>query len=186
MMPMFQCLPSVKKKKKGSGSKSKRQLKKERKAKRAAAKQKELEKQRKAAEKEALAEERRQDVMRRKVEKEAEAKATADAKKARVATQNAIAKIKTDASKVLEKLAGPKADIETIKERGEWDGYSTITKLQVEHCLKELSAVYDEAKSKFAARLPIELSFDMAAVNKIVAETKSIQKAVNNLGQTDA
>ena len=83
-------------------------------------------------------------------------------------------------------MVGPNVDIETYMERGEWESVPQFMKFKVENCLKELSAVYDEAKSKFAARLPIELSFDMAAVNKIVAETKSIQKAVNNLGQTDA
>ena len=124
--------------------------------------------------------------MLRKAEKEAEAKATADAKKARVATQNAIAKIKTDASKVLAKLTGPKVDIDTIMERGEWERYPTIMKVQVQNCLKELSAMYDEAKSKFGDRVPIPLSFDMAAVNKTVADTKSIQKALNDWGQTDA
>ena len=175
-----------KKKKKGSGSRSKTQLKKERKAKLAAEKQKELEKQRKAAEKQATAEERRQNVMRRKAEKEVEAKAAADAKKAKVATQNAIAKIKTDALKVLAKSAGPNVDIETIMERGEWERYPTIMKVQIQNCLKELSAMYDEAKSKFGDRVPIPLSFDMAALNKIVADIKTIQKSLNDLGQTDA
>ena len=83
-------------------------------------------------------------------------------------------------------MAGPKVDIETIMERGEWERYPTITKVQVQNCLKELSAMYDEAKSKFADRVPIQLSFDMAAVNKIVADIKSIQKSLNALGQTDA
>ena len=176
----------TKKKKKGNGSKNKKQIKIERKAKLAAQRQKDLEKKRKAEEKRTVAEERRQSLLRRKAEKEAEAKATADAKKAKVAALNAAAKVKTEATKVLAKLAGPMADIETLLERCKSENVAPLMTLKVENCLKSLSAMYDEAKGKFADRAPTPLSFDMPTLNKIVSECKSIQKSRNEIGQADA
>ena len=119
--------------------------------------------------------------MRRKAKKEAEAKAAADAKKAKVATQNAVAKIKSDASKVLAKLAGPRADIETSMERGEWESVPPFMELKVQNCLKELSAMYDEAKRKFGDRVPTPFSFDMSTVNKIVSRSKYIKRSLKEL-----
>ena len=101
------------------------------------------------------------------------------------ATANAVAKIKADASKVLAKMAGPKADIETYTERGEWDSGPQFMKLKVENCLKELSAMYGEAKGKFIDRDPIPLSFDMSTLNKIVSDSKSIQKSFKEFGQSE-
>ena len=49
------------------------------------------------------------------------------------ATANAVAKIKADASKVLAKLAGPKVDIETYMERGEWESVPQFMKLKVDN-----------------------------------------------------
>ena len=127
--------PDRKKNKKnrmGSGSKSKKQLKKEPHAKLAAQKQTDLERQRKAAEKQATAEERVQSLIRCKADKTL----VRHAKKAKVATQDAsakiaVAKIKTDASKVLARLAGPRAHIGAIMARGEWESVPPITKLLV-------------------------------------------------------
>ena len=108
--------PDRKKNKKnrmGSGSKSKKQLKKEPHAKLAAQKQTDLERQRKAEEKQATAEELVQSLMRRQTEKTL----ARHAKKAKVAPQDAlskiaVAKIRTDASKVLKGLSGPRAHLE--------------------------------------------------------------------------
>ena len=101
------------------------------------------------------------------------------------ATANAVAKIKAYASKVLAKLVGPNVDIETYMERGEWESVPQFMKLKVENCLKELSAMYGEAKGKFSDRDPIPFSFDMSTLNKIVSDSKSIQKSFKEFGQSE-
>ena len=83
-------------------------------------------------------------------------------------------------------MAGPKVDIETSMERGEWESVPQFMELKVVNYLKELSAMYGEAKGKFADRVPTPLSFDMPTLNKIVSECKSIQKSRNEIGQADA
>ena len=117
-----------------------------------------------------------------KAEKEVEAKAAATKRKQRWRQSPAFAKIKADASKVLAKLAGPIVDIETYMERHEWESVPQLTKLKVENYLKELSAMYDEAKGKFSDLVPIPFSFDMCTLNKIVSDSKSLQKSFKELG----
>ena len=102
-----------------------------------------------------------------------------------MAALNAAAKVKTEATKVLAKLAGPMADIETIMERCKAENVAPFMKLKVENCLKSLSAMYGEAKGKFADRAPTPLSFDMPTLNKIVSDSKSIQMSLKELGQSD-
>ena len=41
-----------------------------------------------------------------------------------------------------------------------------------------------EAKGKFSDRDPIPFSFDMSTLNKIVSDSKSIQKSLKELGQS--
>ena len=125
-------------------------------------------------------------LMLRKAEKEAEAKAAADARKAKVLAANAVAKIKSDASKVLAKLASSTVHIEQYMERGEWESVPQFMKLKVENYLEELSAMYGEAKGKFSDRDPIPFSFDMSTLNKIVSDSKSIQKSLKEVGQSRA
>ena len=103
-----------------------------------------------------------------------------------MAALNAAAKVKTEATKVLAKMAGPMADIETLMERCKSENVAPFMTLKVENCLKSLSAMYGEAKGKFADRAPTPLSFDMPTLNKIVSECKSIQKSRNEIGQADA
>ena len=98
---------------------------------------------------------------------------------------NTVAKIKADAPKVLAKSAGPKVDTEIYMERGERESAPQSTKLKAENYLKELSAMYDEAKGKFADRAPTPLSFDMPTLNKIVSDGKSIQKSFKEFGQSE-
>ena len=164
-------------KKMGSGSKSKKQLKKERHAKFAAQKQTDLESQRKAEEKQATADERVQSLMRRKAEKNA----AADGKKRKVPTQNAVTKIKVVAAVMLAKLAGPTSYIETFVERGEWERIPRFMKLTVQTTVKELSAMYDEAEGKLRNRVPIPFSFDMSTVNTIVTKSKCIKRTLKEL-----
>ena len=161
----------------GSGSKSKKQLKKEPHAKLAAQKQTDLERQRKAEEKQATADERVQSLMRRKAEKNA----AADGKKRKAPTQNSVTKIITVAAVVLAKLAGPTAYIETFVERGEWERIPRFMKLTVQTTVKELSAMYDEAEGKLRNRVPIPFSFDMSTVNTIVTKSKCIKRTLKEL-----
>ena len=158
----------------GSGSKSKKQLKKEPHAKLAAQKQTDLERQRKAEEKQATADELVQSLIRRKAGKATESK------KAKTETQDAFAKIafakiKADASKVLAKLAGPRALIETITEHGKWESVPRSMQITVQTIMPELSAMYDEAEGKFSDPDPIPFNFDMAFVGKMVKRVKYIR-----------
>ena len=146
---------------------------------------KDLEKQRKAEEKQAQVEERRQLLILHKAEKEAEAKAAATKRKQRWRQSPAFAKIKADASKVLAKLASPKVGIEQYMQRGEWASVPQFMKLRAENYLQELTAMYDEAKGKFSDREPEPFSFDMAMLNKIVSDGKSIQKTFKEFRRDD-
>ena len=160
--------PDRKKNKKnrmGSGSKSKKQLKKEPHAKLAAQKQTDLERQRKAEEKQATADERVQSLVPRK----AENTSARHAKKAKVATLDVVAKIgvaqiKADASKVFQRLARPRAYIETITEHGKWESVPRSIQIKVQTIMPDLSAMYDEAEGKFGNEAPIPTSFDMSAL----------------------
>ena len=99
-------------------------------------------------------------------------------------TKNARMKIKADATKVLARLAGPRADMETCMESGEWENVPRFVKLKVDNYLTELTAMHDEAKGKFSDREPIPLSFDMSTLNKIVSDGKLIMKSVKEFAQT--
>ena len=102
-----------------------------------------------------------------------------------MAALNAAAKVKTEATKVLAKLAGPMADMETIMERCKSENVAPFMTLKVENCLKSLSAMYGEAKGKFSDRDPIPFSFDMSTLNKIVSDSKSIQKSFKEFDQSE-
>ena len=78
-------------------------------------------------------------------------------------------------------MAGPRVDIETCMESGEWENVPRFVKLKVDNYLTELTAMHDEAKGKLSDREPIPLSFDMSTLNKIVSDGKSIQKSVKEL-----
>ena len=47
--------------------------------------------------------------------------------------------------------------------------------------MKEVTAMYDEAKGKYGDREPIPFSFNMSTLNKIVSDGKSIQKSITEL-----
>ena len=115
--------------------------------------------------------------MRRKTEKTL----ARHAKKTKVATQDAsakivAAKIKADALKVLTKLAGPRADIETIMECGEWEDAHPITKRKLRTILKEVLAMCDEAEGKFGDKVPIQFSFDMSKLSRMSKEITQIKQ----------
>ena len=177
--------PDRKKNKKnrmGSGSKSKKQLKKEPHAKLAAQKQTDLERQRKAEEKQATAEELVQSLMRRQTEKTL----ARHAKKAKVAPQDAlskiaVAKIRTDASKVLRGLSGPRAHLEKIMERGDWESLPRFLQARVLTILAELLQMYNEAEGKFGDEVPSPLSFDMSAIRKMQNKNQHVRTTLREV-----